>query len=166
VHPEAYDFVRRVAHGRYFNSVIEIGSRNINGSVRSLISTDDYWGIDLYAGPGVDEVADATEWIADPPVHCVICCEVLEHAPDIDAILHSVSASLVPVGVFIMTCATDPRMPHSTHDGGTPRPDEHYQNVDPAEFQRMAEVHDLEVTAMEVHQDRGDLYVIARKITT
>ena len=162
MHPEAFEFVRRFADGKTFGSVVEIGSRDINGSVKPLFDTPDYWGVDLYPGVGVDEVADATDWVAEPPADCIVCCEVLEHAPDIGAILRNIARSLNPGGCFVMTCATHPRAPHSSHDGGHVRPTEHYANVDPAEFQQTVEGLGIFIELMEVHPDRGDLYAVAR----
>jgi hypothetical protein len=40
-------------------SVLEFGSRNLNGSVRSIIHAHTYVGVDLYEGPDVDIVGDA-----------------------------------------------------------------------------------------------------------
>jgi len=163
MHREAFDFVSRVVYGKLYASVIEIGSRDINGSVRPLFVVEHYHGIDLYPGRGVDEVADAMTWRPAAPVDCVVCCEVLEHAPDAPGILLTVSRCLQPNGTFIMTCATDPRAPHSARDGGIVRSGEYYGNISPTGFVAMTAAVGLEVELIEVHGDRGDLYAVARK---
>ena len=73
-------------------AVLEIGGRNINGTVRPLFADiGPYASIDLYDGLGVDLVGDVCE--LDPAktarklfgkvaVSCVVCCEVLEHATE------------------------------------------------------------------------------------
>jgi hypothetical protein len=72
--------------------VLEIGSRNINGSVREIImpmKPAEYRGIDLQPGPGVDVVADWTDfgdllsYFESLYLHkwdLVISTEMLEHA--------------------------------------------------------------------------------------
>lgn len=164
MHPEAHAFVGRVAAANQYGAVVEIGSRDINGSVRAWFDTPSYWGIDLFPGPSVDEVADAVRWRPATRVDCVVCCEVLEHAPDVEAIVVCASESLRVGGQFIMTCATDPRGPHSAHDGLELRPGEHYGNVAPEEFSRMCRDSGMEIEALEVHVERGDLYAVARKL--
>lgn len=62
--------------------VLEIGSYNVNGSVRELFpDVAEYIGIDIVEGPGVDQVMsshDASDvWIEWFDV--VLCCEMLEH---------------------------------------------------------------------------------------
>lgn len=166
MHAEAMEFVSRTLIGKKFSNVVEIGSRNINGSVRGLFSGkagESYWGIDLYDGPDVDEVADAVDWRPEGKVDCVICCEVLEHAPDVNGILKMVSESLSAGGWFIMTCAGPGRKPHSSIDGGPVRPHEHYANVAPAGFQELCEINGLYIDQIEHHEGRGDLYAVAQK---
>ena len=68
-------------------AVLEVGSRNVNGSVRDILAplVSRYVGCDLEAGDGVDVVADATR-LTDvfPPesFDVVISTEMLEHVPD------------------------------------------------------------------------------------
>jgi SAM-dependent methyltransferase len=58
---------------------LEVGSLNVNGSVRSLF-TGNYIGVDLQEGPGVDRVMDG-EALEYPDHHfeVVVCTETLEH---------------------------------------------------------------------------------------
>lgn len=61
--------------------VIEIGSLNVNGSLRGLFNGR-YFGIDKLAGPGVDWVEDANT-LPLPSNYCdvVVCTEMLAHDP-------------------------------------------------------------------------------------
>jgi len=62
--------------------VLEVGSRNINGSPRSVITADKYVGIDAIAGPDVDIVCNAHQLFrhfACESFDAVLCCEMLEH---------------------------------------------------------------------------------------
>lgn len=62
-------------------SVLEVGSYNVNGSVRGLVMAyqpASYLGIDIAEGPGVDKVCPVTDHYQ---VHdLVISTEMLEHA--------------------------------------------------------------------------------------
>ncbi len=128
MHPGAFEFVGRFAT-LHAVSVIEIGSRDINGSVRPHFPAADYFGIDLYAGPAVDWVGDAMEYDAPMPVDIVICCEVFEHSNKWPFLLHRSNHWLKPGGRIIITCAGLGREPHSAIDGGELHPDEHYANI-------------------------------------
>lgn len=154
MHGEVTRFVQDCIdlHGP-FTSVLEVGSRNINGGVRDLFKGDHtliYTGLDLYPGPGVDIATDfatmtliptltqGADWLnwtypggatAIPPQQCVVCTEVLEHAPNAAQIVAKAHEALQPGGCFIMTCAAPGRAPHSALDEQPIRPDEHYENV-------------------------------------
>jgi SAM-dependent methyltransferase len=132
MHPEAREFVARtLADLPPRRSVVEIGSRQINGSIRDLLNGARYTGLDLYEGPGVDVVTDAATWDPPEPVDTVICCEVLEHVPDPTMLLASARRWLAPGGVLIVTAASYDRPAHSGVDGGPPRWGEHYANIGP-----------------------------------
>lgn len=140
-------------------SVIDAGGRDVNGSPRLLFPGSTYLVIDLEEGPGVDVVGDARHWRPDAPVDLVLSVEVLEHAPEPAALLRAAWECLVPGGRIIVTCATDPRAPHSGHDGGPLQRDEWYANIAPEDLKGwLADWDDAE---MEVHTDRGDLYATA-----
>ncbi len=112
------------------SSVLEVGSLDINGSVRPLFGeAGHYHGIDLVAGPGVDEVADAACWKPPRLFDVVVSAEVLEHAPLWDQILQTMWGALAGGGVLLMTCASHGRAPHSAVDGLDVRDGEHYANV-------------------------------------
>lgn len=143
------------------DSVLDAGGRDINGSPRFLFPGSTYLVIDLEDGPGVDIVGDARHWRPESSVDLVLNIEVLEHAPDPEALLRAAWECLVPGGRLIVTCATDPRAPHSGHDGGVLRAGEHYRNIPETELKAwLADWADVEI---EVHADRGDLYATAVK---
>jgi SAM-dependent methyltransferase len=62
--------------------VLDIGALNVNGSARGLFPrADDYIGIDIQEGPGVDIVADAHDLLVlgSANFDLVLCLEMLEH---------------------------------------------------------------------------------------
>lgn len=171
MHAEARRFVERQVRGRRFKRVLEFGSLDINGSVRDLVEADLYHGIDLVAGKGVDEVADATSYRSEEPYDLVICCEVLEHLKDKAGILHSAATCLrkrgcceKPGGELVITCATWGREPHSAVDGGALREGEWYENVNPAMLKLGLTYQGFEPQEMKVDFDRGDFYVSAVRV--
>lgn len=134
MHPAAREWVAQHATGTY-GRVLEIGSRDINGGVRDLIDTNEYLGIDLCAGRGVDLIADVRH--APNDYGCwdlVICCEVLEHDPAPDDVIGMIGALLRPGGRAVCTAAGTGREPHSAVDGGPVRPGEHYGNLNESSF--------------------------------
>lgn len=165
MHKEAYAYVRTHVLNMTFDNVIEFGSLDINGSIKGLFDTDSYYGIDLQAGPGVDEIADAVSWESpEGEVDCIVCCEVLEHAPSVKGIVENAYRNLGQNGLFIVTCATNPRAPHSAVDGGPIRDGEHYRNVEAEELRGYFK-HAFQIVDLTVSRERGDLYCVARKLT-
>lgn len=64
--------------------ILEVGSYNVNGSVRTLFDQTNYLGVDIEPGPGVDRVMSAHDlsWSIYPrylPFDLVVSTEMLEH---------------------------------------------------------------------------------------
>lgn len=158
MHQQVIDFVSSCP--RTFPVIVEIGSRDINGTVKGLFTFDSYTGVDLYDGPGVDVVGDCTQW--EPPVapDAVVCCEVLEHAPNAEEIVRWAHRVLKPGGTLILTCATDPRSAHSGISEQPWQPGEYYRNVSPHDIEPWLEGFDVQ--RLEVGPP-GDLRVLAVK---
>src|SRR5262245_12089589 len=87
MHAQALDFARRVlaAPTPVTGHRGEVGGRNVNGSVRSLVvETASYTGVDLMPGPDVDVVADGAAFVPageERKPELVVCMETLEHTP-------------------------------------------------------------------------------------
>jgi SAM-dependent methyltransferase len=146
--------------------VFEIGSRNVNGSARQAARAGQvaqWWGCDLSPGPGVDYVGPGEDAAPPWPADVVVCCEVLEHTPLTGPILANAAQRLRPGGVLLVTCATEPRRPHSAVDGGPLRHGEYYRNVLPDELRAAMTAAGLEVVDALAYLDRGDLYMAGRK---
>lgn len=164
MHQQAYDWIARQVGSLRDSpaSVLEISSLDINGSIRPLLrGAGHYHGLDLVAGPGVDEVADASQWQPPGTFELVACAEVLEHALRWRAVLATMWAATAPGGTLLMTCATDPRAPHSAVDGHDVRPDEHYANVSLADVRAVVAGWSVVSFSLEWACGRGDLYLRA-----
>src|SRR5687768_11117792 len=83
-------------------TVIEVGSRDVNGSVRSLVNAlgpASYIGVDLEAGAGVDEICDATALITRfgrEAFDLLISTELLEHVREWRAVISQYKQILKP----------------------------------------------------------------------
>lgn len=140
--------------------VVELGGRDINGSVRLLFGNANYTSVDVLDGQGVDVVSDAATFVPSVAPDTVVCCEVLEHAANARAIVHNALSMLQQGGALLLTCACDPREPHSAIDGLGVRPDEYYGNVDPDDLKSWLRGVNVEYLGV---LPRGDLQCLAVK---
>lgn len=166
MHEAAFQWVHLVTQRVQIprGAFLEVGGRNINGTIRPLLEpvfATEYTSIDLHPGPGVDHVGNATLFWPAQPVACVVCCEVLEHAPDAEAICTWAHTVLDLGGLFIVTAASPDRPEHSGIDGGPLQPGEFYRGVSEADlFQWLSPF--TEIT-MDRNTRVGDVYAVARK---
>lgn len=165
MHPQAYEFVAAAkiafVEGEP-EQVVELGSYNVNGSVRPLFERSHYIGVDSRPGKGVDIVADATEWAEAENVDVVITTEMLEHCTKPKAVIANARKVLKAGGLFIATMAAPERKPHSCDGAPVVPPDEHYANIEPDELRGWL-ARGWEILDLQHYPDRGDLYVVARK---
>lgn len=164
MHVEAFQAVSDFLQGmKPPRSVVEFGSRFINGSVRPLFRGASYVGVDLAPGPCVDVVADAATFTPSLRPACVVCCEVLEHAENAKDIVINAVDILEEGGIVIVTCASTGRAPHSAVDGGAVQDGEFYRNVPPEELLVWLEGAGAERVKVLFNQDRGDAYAVGFK---
>jgi SAM-dependent methyltransferase len=86
--------------------VLEVGSLNINGTVRSVIKNKNYIGIDAVAGNGVDVVMDLFDIDIKFEVgsfDIVVSCELLEHVEDWFGAIQKMWKMLRPQGQLVLT---------------------------------------------------------------
>ncbi len=137
MHPEAHAWVAN-HHTAEPVSVLDIGGRDINGTVRDLFPRAEYTALDILPGDGVDIVADAATWTPDRTFDVVVCCEVFEHTAVWPQICATAYKATAPGGRFIVTCAGPGRAPHSAIDGQFRlHPGEHYENVSAEDLARV-----------------------------
>lgn len=167
MHPEAYAWVAGKVSEFDLRAerVIEVGSRNINGSIRPVFEphAKAYIGVDVAEGSGVDVVADACTWRPDAPADLVVCMEVLEHCELAPMLIMSMFGMLRPGGILIITAAGPARAPHSAVDGGGLRSDEFYANIYDDELLDWAVMAGAEDVRVEFGRDRQDVYAFIVK---
>ncbi len=86
-------------------ATLEIGSSDVNGSVRGFF-TGSYTGVDLLPGPGVDLVVESGRPLpfADDSFDVVVTTEMLEHDPRPWETMREIGRLLRPSGVLLLTC--------------------------------------------------------------
>lgn len=137
MHAEAFAWVEQVskrigAPKRVMNQ----GGRDINGGIRQLFPSAREWiAVDATEGDGVTVVADSAEYV-HPDCDAVVSTELLEHTPLGAEIVLRAADSLRPGGHYIVTCAAPGRFAHGASGDPAPGPDEHYQNIEPADLKR------------------------------
>lgn len=145
-------------------SILALGDRDINGTVRPLFPAATYTGLDIRAGPGVDIVADAAMW--DPGEQrwdLVLATELFEHAPEWLAICRTAFRSLEPGGRFIVTTAAPGRPPHSGVDGGPLKFGEYYANIEPTDLRQALEEVGFTEIEVDVQPSPSDVRAVATK---
>lgn len=151
-------------------AILEIGSRDVNGTVRDLFaSASSYLGIDIAGGPGVNLILDAGR-IDELGLSfdVVISCEMLEHARDPEQVCEAAYNVLKPGGMFVITAANDKREPHSALDGGPLRDGEHYQPITRAMLAHRsgndaALLDRFRSVVIREEMEHGDIYALAVK---
>lgn len=161
MHEAAWNFIARAARDITARRlrIVELGSREVNGSVRPIFAGHDYTGVDIAPGPGVDVVADGATYGDDDAYDLAICCETLEHASDPAAIVANMRRIVRSGGLLLITAATDPRRPHSAVDGALLRDNEPYANVQPASLHDW--LHECPYVNVEIERGHGDIRAIA-----
>ena len=105
------------------NRVLEVGSFDVNGSVRDLFQATDYTGIDIRPGDRVDIVCHGADFDA-APFDVVVSTETLEHDSRWKETLANMHRLLKPGGLFLFTVATASMPPHNVKECGG-----HYRNL-------------------------------------
>lgn len=119
-HAEQIQFIRTISNvilqGFNAPNIIEIGSYDVNGSVRRLFKNCNiYIGVDLIKGPGVDVVAEGHDLnFVDEAYDLSMSCECFEHNPHWIKTFKNMHRITKDGGVLLLTCATTGRLEHGT----------------------------------------------------
>lgn len=141
MHDSVREYVRSVLRrtGASMGRVLEIGSADVNGSVRSEFhDASEYVGIDWRPGPGVDWVGLAHEYNPvgdDRKFDVVVSTETFEHDPYWVRSMLAGWRALRPGGVWIFTIASSVRAPH---DVAVTPGRSWYRGIDPEDVRYVA----------------------------
>jgi predicted SAM-dependent methyltransferase len=129
VDPQILDWIAPfiATHGP-FPRVLELGSLNVNGTIRpAFVGTDEYVGLDQRPGDGVDLVMNAHDvepWTRGR-FDCVVASSFFEHDDRFWETLQAVRRVLRPGGWFVLTVPN--------HEWGYhPEPKDYYRYTDDA----------------------------------
>jgi hypothetical protein len=122
--------------------VLEIGSYDVNGSVRSTFKdVHEYIGVDLIPGPSVDVVCKGHLYRSESKFDIVLSVESFEHKSDWIETFNNMVNLTDEDGMVIFTCATKGRLEHGTYrtdafsSPGTASSDNsYYMNLDIDDF--------------------------------
>lgn len=141
-------------------TVLEVGAYDVNGSVRPILEAHQpasYLGVDLAAGPRVDQVVDATELAATfgaDSFDVVVTTEMLEHTRDWRATVTNLVGVLRPGGLLAVTTRA-PGFPYHPH------PEDHWR-YPPQVMRQILEGCGLEVLACFPDPDPSQPGVVAK----
>mgnify|MGYP002630365944 CR=1 FL=1 len=138
-HKEQLDFfqglgIRFSEHFDKASKILEVGSQNINGSVRQFFpNATEYLGIDLGMAPDVDWVIPG-ELVELPSgwAEVVISTECFEHCKAWEKVFINMMRIVAPSGLVIITCASPGRPTHGTTDSNehdSPFTTSYYRNI-------------------------------------
>jgi len=170
-HQQQFDFIQSLVlkFPEQFTGkkVLEVGSLNINGSIRQFFTECDYLGIDVGPGNDVDLVCEGQK--LDHPnetYDTVGSCECFEHNPYWIETFNNMHRMTKPNGLVFMSCATTGRAEHGTtrtspHDSPltTGKGWEYYKNLTVDDFVQNIDLDNMfSAYEFEVGSPHQDLY--------
>lgn len=125
--------------------VLDVGSLDINGSIREHFADYEYTGIDIGPGRNVDIVVEGQLYDADDETFDVVAsCECFEHNPHWKETFLNMIRMCKSNGLIMMTCATTGRIEHGTtrsDPGSSPltvkKGWEYYKNLTEKDFREI-----------------------------
>lgn len=126
------------------NTVLDVGSLDINGNNRYLFTDCEYTGVDLGKGPNVDVVSKGHEFKPGRQYGIVISTECFEHDRYWKETVKNCVELTKQGGLFLFTCATTGRPEHGTsrmHSGTSPFTSkmwgDYYRNLTEQDFKSL-----------------------------
>lgn len=168
-HPAQMEFVEAVKQSYPIlfsrKKILEIGSLNINGSIRQFFDSCDYTGVDLAPGKDVDMVAKGEELTFSDKTFDIVCsCECFEHNPNWVGTFNNMTRMSKCLVFF--SCATTGRPEHGTprttpHDA--PFCGDYYQNLKASDFLANCDMDPYIGYRFLVNKASKDLYFVGLK---
>jgi hypothetical protein len=140
--------------------VLEVGSLDINGSIRQFFVGCDYTGVDLGEGKGVDLVARGEELdFPDGYFKVVASCECFEHNENWEATFRNMIR--MSSGLVFFSCATTGRPEHGTRrtsPSDAPFTLDYYKNLTEEDFREKFTFEEFESYGFSTNSNPQDLY--------
>lgn len=167
-----FEIVRDYFPDHFSESVIDIGSLDINGGPHLLISPKRYVGVDIGEGKNVDVVSRGED-LAFPSgeFDVAMSSECFEHNPQWQGTLHNMIRMTKSSGIIAFTCATIGRAEHGTtrSDQGASAPLatdqgwEYYRNVTKKEVMRSLRGASVAPPYTHMYRPNADLFFLTLK---
>lgn len=148
--------------------VLEVGSLDINGTVRDFFEGGSFLGCDVGLGPGVDLIANGEDLnFPDDEFDVAISAECFEHNPEWQATfanMHRMARTAV-----IVTCASDGRPEHGTarsSPGSSPLTTgwNYYKNLNEDDFEQAFNLDTMfKFYEFQYNPESQDLYFLGFK---
>lgn len=176
-HPSQLQFAHEVAvhlfKGIWGNkNVLEIGSADVNGSIRPFFQNSNYIGVDISPGKGVDVVGygDKIDF-GDLKFDLTISCECFEHNPEWVETFQNMYRMTKENGFLVFSCASRGRPEHGTtrttpiNSPGTQSVGwDYYRNLNKKDFTRQFDLKALFPWHFFCYNSKSkDLYFIGAK---
>jgi SAM-dependent methyltransferase len=171
-HPEQMRFVAsltRTFPWHFRNTkVVEVGSLDINGSVRQFFYEPTlYIGCDVGAGPGVDIVCAGHELPFANKFDVAISCECFEHDKHWQKTFAKMVEMVKDNGLVIFSCATTGRPEHGTTKSSpqdAPYTNDYYKNLTKEDFEASFDLKKLFLKyEFSTNEGSKDLYFWGQK---
>jgi len=143
--------------------ILEIGSYDVNGSIKNIFLPSNYIGCDISPGENVDIVSFGHELnLEDNYFDLVISSEVFEHDRNYKKTFKNMYRMLKPNGAFLFTCAGLGRIEHGTSrtnpddsPGNKLIEDDYYKNLAASDFSSFVDekFHYYEFIENKFHKD-------------
>lgn len=171
-HTAQWDFIQMVKNRFPQNfadcRVLEVGSLDINGSVRHFFTNCFYIGLDVGPGSCVDIVCEGQNYNApSESFDTIISCECFEHNPHWQETFANMIRLTKPGGMILFSCATEGRAEHGTIRTDSPASPltiekgwgEYYQNLTQKDFESVFDFsQNFSVHGFSTNTDAFDLY--------
>ncbi len=154
-----------------FNSeskILEIGSYDVNGTIRQFFPNNKIIGIDISSGPNVDIIYSGYHQIfQNHSFDLIICCEVFEHTPHWEEVIKHIMRYLKSDGICIITCASTGRLEHGTRrvspmssPGTQAEYHDYYKNLSKNDLKRIIKKYQLVNYYLKYNFFSSDLYFV------
>lgn len=166
-HHSQFKFFQKVKDKfpQYFKetSIIEMGSLNINGTVRKLFENPvNYVGVDLGEGKDVDVVCRGEDYDGpDKSFDVSISSECFEHNPMWAETFENMYRLTKDNGLITFTCASTGRPEHGTsrtRKADSPFTDDYYRNLTEQDFKPIVDKLGFKDYYFEYYGGTCDLY--------
>ena len=153
-------------------NIFEIGSYDVNGSLKSIFQCKTYLGVDLIAGPSVDIVYDGVNLsLPGSDFDMAVSCNCLEHDPNWQNTFLNMINHLNPGGYVVMQCKSRGFKEHGTirttpkdSPGTVNIGSNYYRNLNAKDFYKHFDINKLfKNHFFEYYSNSCDLFFVGEK---